>query len=78
MYNDACLINQGPFLIVMKCQEGFIFGGYMAADVPRNCDNIPDPSNSSFLFSLKNPKGEIVQKYSINPEKNHFAFFCFK
>jgi predicted CopG family antitoxin len=72
--------DQGPRLIIVKCEEGYVSGGYVAANVPTSASGlwIADPSNSSFLFSLKNPKGEKAKKYPIKPEINSYAFYSDK
>jgi predicted nucleic-acid-binding Zn-ribbon protein len=66
--------NQGPLIIIVKCNEGYIFGGYAAVNMPPgNGQWIADASNTSFLFSLKNPKGEVPKKYPIKREDNIHA-----
>jgi hypothetical protein len=75
-YHSKC-DNQGPHLVIVKSSEGYIFGGYMAVTMPisGNGQWSTDFSSSSFLFSLKNPKGEIAKKYPIKPENNIYAFY---
>jgi hypothetical protein len=73
-YHSKC-DNQGPQIEIVKCSEGYIFGGYMAANMPTNGQYIAGSSNASFLFSLKNPGGETAKKYPIKPERNANAFY---
>jgi hypothetical protein len=75
-YHAKC-DNEGPLLIIVKCDKGYIFGGYASVNVPTSYDGkyAADPSNSSFLFSLKNPQGEIVKKYPIKLDYNKYAFY---
>jgi ribosomal protein L13E len=73
-YHSKC-DNQGPQIEIVKCSEGYIFGCYMAADMPTNGPYIAGSSNASFLFSLKNPGGETAKKYPIKPERNANAFY---
>jgi hypothetical protein len=74
VYHTKC-DNQGPHLIIVKCDKGYIFGGYIAVNIPTDGKYVADPTNSSFLFSLKNPKGEIAMKYPIKPKENKHAFY---
>jgi hypothetical protein len=73
-YHSKC-DNQGPHLTIMKCSEGYIFGGYMGVTMTTDGGWMTDFTNTSFLFTLKNPKGEVAKKYPINPEKNIYAFY---
>jgi hypothetical protein len=80
VYHAKCA-NQGPHLLIVNCDEGYIFGGYMAVEMPTVSAGcyvwVADPSNSSFLFTLKNPKGEIAKKYPIKPEGNARALYAY-
>jgi hypothetical protein len=64
VYHAKC-DNQGPHVTIVKCGEGNIFGGYMSVQMPAAKGGVwvDDPSNTSFLFSLKDPKGEVAKKY---------------
>jgi hypothetical protein len=68
--------NQGPHVVIVKCGEGYIFGGYMSLPNLANGLGTKDPSNTCFLFTLKNPKGEIAKKYPIKPDQNDKAFYA--
>jgi hypothetical protein len=76
VYHTKC-DNQGPHLIIVKCDKGYIFGGYIAVNIPTSYGNfkwISEPKNSSFNISLTNHKVKIAKKYPIKPKKNKDAF----
>jgi hypothetical protein len=52
VYHSKC-DNQGPHVIIVKCDKGYIFGGYVAVNIPTSTDNgvwVADPSNFLFFF----------------------------
>jgi biotin operon repressor len=79
VYHAKCA-NQGPHLLIVKCDERHIFGGYMGVGIPTVSAGtgvwVADPSNSSFLFTLMNPRGQIAKKYPIKPEGNAHTLYA--
>jgi hypothetical protein len=76
VYHTKC-DNQGPHVTIVKCTDGYIFGGYMAVEMPTSASGawVTDPSNTSFLFTLKHPKGEITKKYPLTSTNNIYALY---
>jgi hypothetical protein len=81
VYHAKCA-EQGAHLLIVKCDAGYIFGGYMAVEMPTVSTGlglvwVTDYSNSSFLFTLKYPRGEIAKRYPVKPEGNAHTLCAF-
>lgn len=58
--------NKGATVVIITSTEGYVFGGYAAVPWNSNSSNyVPDDSNQSFLFSLKNPRNEQPTKFAL-------------
>jgi hypothetical protein len=69
-----CCDNRGPTLVVVRCSDGFVFGGYAAASWNSSCSWIQSPGNASFLFTLKNPHNIPPTRYNCkNPQRELYG-----
>ncbi len=60
-----CCDNRGPTLVVARCSDGFVFGGYAAAAWnSNNARHFQSSGNASFVFTLKNPHSIPPTRYN--------------
>ncbi|KAJ5070917.1 pep-cterm sorting domain-containing protein [Anaeramoeba ignava] len=82
-WHDKC-DNKGPILIVVRTKQGFIMGAYTQVGFQRDraswsfrygtvSGNLKD--NNAFLFTLKNPSGDLPQKFPVREEHANQALF---
>ena len=63
-----CCDNRGATLVIVRCNNGFVFGGYAAVSWNSNGGWIQGQRNS-FLFTLKNPHNIPPTRYNCkNPQ----------
>ncbi len=65
-----CCDNRGPTLVVARCSNGFVFGGYAAAAWNSNGGCFQSAANASFVFTLKNPHNIPPTRYSCKNPAN--------
>ncbi|MDR3738138.1 MAG: TLD domain-containing protein [Terracidiphilus sp.] len=76
--------GKGPTLVLIRCDKGFVFGGYAGAswvtagDHDEDCDyfggwNVASPD--AFLLSVVGPYSSRPVKFPVLPEKAHEALY---
>lgn len=71
-FHEKC-DNKGPTVVIFTSSEDFVFGGFAAVSWQTKNNYIPDSSNQSFLFSLKNPRNEQPTKFGCS--NGQFALY---
>ncbi|KAJ5070473.1 pep-cterm sorting domain-containing protein [Anaeramoeba ignava] len=66
--------DKGPTLIIVKSAKGYIMGGFTKVGFKsQNPGHVKD--DSSFIFTIKNPKNSPPQKFPIIEERNERAIY---
>jgi hypothetical protein len=60
---------------VIETTKGFIFGGFTPVAWDSSGSNKPDSSGKSFLFTIKNPRGNQIRMFAIK-NSSSYAIFC--
>ncbi|KAJ5075434.1 hypothetical protein M0811_07404 [Anaeramoeba ignava] len=64
--------NKGKTLIIIKTTDNYIFGGFTQVGFISGSDRYIKDSNA-FIFSLKNPKNNLPQKFEIQENREDYA-----
>jgi hypothetical protein len=63
-------------LIVILDTKGNIFGGFTPLEWESDCGPKSDPTEKTFLFTLKNPHDSPARRFALRAEKKAFAIGC--
>jgi hypothetical protein len=61
---------------VIETTKGFIFGGFTPVAWDSSNSNKSDSSGKSFLFTIKNPRGNAIRKFGIKSSSTE-AIGCY-
>ncbi|KAJ5075431.1 pep-cterm sorting domain-containing protein [Anaeramoeba ignava] len=64
--------NKGKTLIIIKTTDNYIFGGFTQVGFKSGSNRYIKDSNA-FIFSLKNPKNDLPQKFEIQENREDYA-----
>ncbi|KAJ5075443.1 pep-cterm sorting domain-containing protein [Anaeramoeba ignava] len=65
--------NKGKTLIIIKTTDNYIFGGFTQVGFISGSDGDYIKDSNAFIFSLKNPKNDLPQKFEIQENREDYA-----